>query len=209
MKAKNFLFTAVLTFGAILFATNVSGQTTNVTTGTGTATGGSIEGTVSLVLKLKDFQELKVNGGSSTVEFTYNSRDDYSESDAAVAKAPEQLTAFSTKKFNIYVRATEFKSGTVTLPTEVLDMFTITATNKGVGSIADTPVTLGTTDKRIFSDSQSKTTNSDGYKIDIDYSLVNPKAILEAMGETDIVKISDETLYNEYTSTVIYTIIPG
>lgn len=46
MKAKNFLFTAVLTFGAILFATNVSGQTTNVTTGTGTATGGSIEGTV-------------------------------------------------------------------------------------------------------------------------------------------------------------------
>lgn len=38
MKTKNFLFTAVLTFGAILFATNVSAQ--KVTTPTAVAEGG-------------------------------------------------------------------------------------------------------------------------------------------------------------------------
>lgn len=205
MKAKNFLFTAVLTFGAFLFATNVSAQTTNVTEGTGNVEG-TKTGDVKLVLKLQDFQELTVNAATSKVEFTYDSRDDYSKSDAAVAKAAEQLTAFSTKKFNINVRATDFISGPVTLPTEVLRMFTITATNKNVGT-ANAPVALGKTDQPIFSGSQSKTKTADGYKIDIDYSLVSPKAILNTIGD-----LATETTYgidDVYTSTVTYTIIPG
>lgn len=77
MKTKNFLFTAVLTFGAILFATNVSGQTGSVTEGTGNVEGTNT-GNVQLVLKLKDFQELKVDAAKSKVEFIYDSRDDYS-----------------------------------------------------------------------------------------------------------------------------------
>lgn len=208
MKAKNFLFTAVLTFGAILFATNVSAQSPTVTQGTGTAAGGSTVGTVNLVLKLKDFQELKVNGGSSKVEFSFDSRDDYTKTGPAVAEAKKQLTAFSTKSFNIYVKATDFKAGEVTLSNDLLGYFTVAATNEKSGK-KDASVTLENTDKKLFSAPQSKTTTGEGYNIDIDYSLTSPRAILEAMGETDIVKISESNLYNEYSSTVTYTIIPG
>ncbi|MFA6703168.1 MAG: hypothetical protein WCS06_10975, partial [Dysgonamonadaceae bacterium] len=131
MKTKNFLFTAVLTFGAILFATNVSAQevtfgTTEIAAGSGT------KGNVELVLRLSDIQELKVTGTNSQVVFTYNSRDQYSSTTEVSKTAVNQLTVFSTKKYNITVNATEFTTdeGTNNTLTDGLSYFTVKATTK-------------------------------------------------------------------------------
>ena len=215
MKTKNFLFTAVLTFGAILFATNVSAQevtfgTTEITAGTGTV------GNVELVLKLQDFQELNVNAATSKVEFTFDSKDDYrnTELKPAVAKATDQLTVFSTKKFNINVKATQFKNLTENLPLDVLKYFTVQATNNAstdasTDVLGSKVILFNTTETAVnlFAESQSKTKNAAGYTIDIEYSLTDPSAILNTIGD-----LTTETAYGTedvYTSTVTYTIFPG
>lgn len=207
MKAKNFLFTAVLTFGAILFATNVSGQSFSF--GTASTTGTSPDGKVELVLKLKDFQELTVSTTNSKVVFEFKSKADFIKADKTVATALEHLTVFSTKKFNINVQATEFTFDG-NLLTGGLGLFTVTATNKGVvNGKADMPVILTTGQQPLFLDSQNRTKSVDGYKIDVDYTLTNPSLLLDKMDDLATATKAEFGSQNEFTSTVTYTIIPG
>jgi len=207
MKTKNFLFTAVLTFGAILFATNVSGQTGSVTEGTGNVEGTNT-GNVQLVLKLKDFQELKVTE-NQTVDFTFDEITDYTGSKNIDVTVENQLTAFSTKKYKIQVKASDFKDATTTpttLPTGVLGLFTVVATRKDdAGNPVSTgSVNLGIENADLLKD-QLKTKVSTGDKIDIKYS-ISGSALYNALGKT--VNASDGTA-GDYASTVTYTILPG
>lgn len=201
MKAKNFLFTAVLTFGAILFATNVSAQTTPVTTGT-----------VNLNIKLKDFQELKVNGASSIVEFSFESSNDFIKTTETVVTADNQLTVFSTKKFNINVKATDFTGGGKTL-TGVIDLglFKVQATNVNGKPVVGENVVLNstTTPQNLFTSSQERTKSIDGYNVGINYTLTNPSTLIDKIDELVTKTSIDGTTEDTYTSTVTYTIIPG
>ena len=207
MKAKNFLFTAVLTFGAILFATNVSGQ--EITFGTSTITAGSgTTGYVELVLKLSDIQELKVDG-SSQVIFTYDSRDDYSSTGLVSKTANNQLTVFSTKKYNIEVKATDFttEEGTNKTLTGGLGLFKVQATKVNGAEVVGKDVSLSQDSQFLFDGSQSRTKSADGYKIDIDYKLTNPSLLIDKMEA--IATKADFGNQNEFKSTVTYTIVPA
>lgn len=212
MKAKNFLFTAVLTFGAILFATNVNAQSASVTKGEGTATAGKTVGTVDLVLKLKDFQELKVNGGSSTVQFSFESSADFTSDKSVSAYANAQLNVFSTKKFNIEVSASEFTTtgGTNKTLTGGTALFSVQATKvNNVEVVGSKSVVLTQTAQNLFDSakSQSRTKLAEGYNVDINYTLSNPSALIDLMEA--IATPADFGNQNEFTSTVTYTIIPG
>ena len=205
MKAKNFLFTAVLTFGAILFATNVSAQE-EVKRAIGAASaevvGTSPEAKVELVLKLKDFQELTVNPSIAKVEYTFDTRAAYKQAGSSDINVENQLTAFSTKQFDIKVKATNFTTGIdgETLP-DVLSLFTVQATNNTSEGDKTGEELILKTDEQTLLKAQKKTKNSAGNTIDIKYSLKNPDKLLDKMGEIDVKNAEDS-----YTSIVTYTI---
>ena len=205
MKAKNFLFTAVLTFGAILFATNVSAQE-EVKRAIGAASaevvGTSPEAKVELVLKLKDFQELTVNPSIAKVEYTFDTRAAYKQAGSSDINVENQLTAFSTKQFDIKVEATNFTTGIdgETLP-DVLSLFTVQATNNTSEGDKTGEELILKTDEQTLLKAQKKTKNSAGNTIDIKYSLKNPDKLLDKMGEIDVKNAEDS-----YTSIVTYTI---
>jgi len=207
MKTKNFLFTAVLTFGAILFATNVSAQEVTFEESTITAGTGTV-GNVELVLKLTDIQELTV-GSNSKVVFAYDTRDDYSSTTEVSETAVNQLTVFSTKKYNITVKATEFTTdeGTNNTLTDGLSSFTVQATKVNNVEVEGNSVTLSSSPLNLFGDSQSRTKDAAGYKIDIDYKLTNPSLLIDKM--ESIATATDFGKQEEFASTVTYTIIPG
>lgn len=164
-------------------------------------------------MNLKDFQELTVNVATSKVVFTFNTREAYKTETAVGVKAENQLTAFSTKKFNINVKATQFKNLTENLPLDVLSYFTVQATNNASTDVLGSIVILSNTTEtavNLFAESQSKTKNAAGYTIDIEYSLTDPSAILKAIG--DFEKENDGVssgIEGDYTSIVTYTIVAG
>jgi len=204
MKTKNFLFTAVLTFGAILFATNVSAQevtfgTTEIAAGSGT------KGNVELVLRLSDIQELTVNNLNSKVVFTYVTREDYNSTASKSETAVKQLKVFSTKKYNIAVNATEFTTVDKKPLTGGLGSFTVKAIKVNDSSVEGNVVDLSS-GANLFTSSQSRTKVAAGDDIDIVYSLTNPSSLIDKI---DNITSADFGTEEEFSSTITYTINPA
>lgn len=193
MKTKNSLLMAALMICGLVCVSNVNAQTKPAG-----------DGTIELKLVLHPVQSITVNNGNdgADVKLEYKDLSDYlSGSERTSVEVPNQLTVFSTGKFTIQAKATNF--GVVDGVEEAPKIGTIQLQSRSNGdNYSGSFITLGEGDKLLYSNNEG-TTGTSGLNIDVTYSGATANAYLNEKYFKKTTGVSQTTTFQ---STITYSL---
>ena len=159
MRTKNFLSIAALMICGLVCVNSVKGQTA------------ADAGDIKLNLVLHPVQSIVVNPGNvgNDVTLKYVNLTDYDQTTSSNSvEVPNQLTVFSTGKFTVKAKATNFMVNDGT--TEATPgIGTINLQARANGGTYDEHISLQTDDQLLYSNEKG-TTSTSGLGIDVTYS---------------------------------------
>ena len=113
MKTKNFLLTGALLIVALFSVNSVMAQETQETTAVSYEGNRTSSDQVKVNLISKPIQSIQVNPGQKTINFEYDSPEDYKkgEIDNKIQTLKDHLTVYHSGGFKVSVKSTGFRKG--------------------------------------------------------------------------------------------------